>query len=64
MPNLEVWDPRPAVTSWILDKDRRETNVSTNSGKAVNQLYFRGSFDAATNKNDDKNESEVLKFSF
>lgn len=64
LPNLESWDPRPAVTSWILEKDRRECNVSTTCGKAVNQSYFRGIFNAAANKNGDEDESDAPKFSF
>lgn len=38
MPPLEQWDPRPAVLSWLNEKDRRE-RVPT---KARDQPWFRG----------------------
>lgn len=51
MPVLEQWNPRPAITSWINEKKRRErqitTNPETDRTKFREQRYFKGVFSEA-----------------
>lgn len=44
LPELQNWNPRPAIVEWIKKCDRRQRDVSTTSGKAVQQHYFKGVF--------------------
>lgn len=54
MPPLEKWNPRPAIEMFINDKQRKDfSNVIER--KATLALYYKGIFQAATDKTKNMN---------
>jgi len=49
MPAIDLWDPRPAVLTWLSTKARRTREVT----KAKEQNYFKGVFSEAQKINAD-----------
>lgn len=59
LPALESWDPRRAVSHWILSKQRRvHTDTTTNKKTLTEQSYFKGVFENAVESDEDQDEDE------
>lgn len=62
MPALEKWNPKQAVLKWLTDKKRRNPDI-LNSGKTIQQEYFKGVFEIAREEKAEEND-DMGKFSF
>lgn len=64
LPELQLWNPRPAVVEWIRKSERRQRDISTIIGKANQQEYFKGVFVKCAKENEADTEPERLAFTF
>lgn len=56
MPSLEKWNPRPAISNYLADVNRRQSFRTVESTKTIQQSYFQHDFESSK---DEEEKDEI-----
>lgn len=63
MPPLENWNPRPAIVSWLNEKERRSSSKTTEDMTKRSLKCFKGTFEQANDSSDEEHNEFVFEMS-
>lgn len=60
MPEMASWNPIAAADTFLKEKERRQSNLTTGTAKTIHQPYFKGIFFGAKEEDSELNAGEAM----